>query len=155
MEFNTSTTVIRTTGPPKETRDQAEEDKLGTDEDTVEGEQLEEIQEGEEEAQVEVKGIEGASEGGESEVNDRSDGTGEDQQTEGGLEEAEAEGKRGDGCANVEVSSLGEDAACEDEGMKGEEGKENEDMQLPTEDPQQPERLVEQIIAAVLDLLLL
>uniref|UniRef100_A0A3B5JVP1 Pleckstrin and Sec7 domain containing 2 n=1 Tax=Takifugu rubripes TaxID=31033 RepID=A0A3B5JVP1_TAKRU len=141
VEFTTSTTVITTTEPPKDTHDQTEGDKLGTGEETVEGEQLEEIQQGEEEAQVEVKGIEGVSEGGESEVNDeRSDGAGEAQQTEGGLEEAEPEGKRGEGCANVGVSSLGKDAACEDEGMKeGEEGKENEDMQLPTKDPQHAE----------------
>uniref|UniRef100_A0A674NYD1 Pleckstrin and Sec7 domain containing 2 n=1 Tax=Takifugu rubripes TaxID=31033 RepID=A0A674NYD1_TAKRU len=151
VEFTTSTTVITTTEPPKDTHDQTEGDKLGTGEETVEGEQLEEIQQGEEEAQVEVKGIEGVSEGGESEVNDeRSDGAGEAQQTEGGLEEAEPEGKRGEGCANVGVSSLGKDAACEDEGMKeGEEGKENEDMQLPTKDPQHAERLVEQIISTV------
>lgn len=147
VEFTTSATVITTTEPPKDACDQTEEDKLGTDE----GEQLEEIQQGEEEAQVEVKGSEAVSEGGESEVNDeRSDGAGEAQQTVGGLEEAEPEGKRGDGCANVELSSLREDAACEDGGMKeGEEGEENEDMQLPTKDPQHPERLVEQIISSV------
>lgn len=151
VEFTTSTTVITTTEPPKDTHDQTEEDKLGTDEENVEGEQLEEIQQGEENAQVEVKGIEGVSEGGESEVNDeRSDGAGEAHQTEGGLEDPEPEGKRGEGCANVGVSSLGEDAACVAEGMKeGEEGKENEDMQLPTKDPQHPERLVEQIISSV------
>ncbi|XP_056899606.1 PH and SEC7 domain-containing protein 2 isoform X2 [Takifugu flavidus] len=148
VEFTTSTTVITTTEPPKDTHDQTEEDKLGTGEETVEGEQLEEIQQGEEEAQVELKGIEGVSKGGESEVNDeRSDGAGEAQQTEGGLEEAEPEGKRGEGCANVGVSSLGKDAACEDEGMKeGEEGKENEDMQLPTKDPQHAERLANGLV---------
>lgn len=110
----------------------------------MEGGQLEEVQEGEEEAQVEVKGTEGATEGGEGEFNDeRLDGAGENQQT-GGLAEAEPEGKRGEGCANVEVSSLGEDAACEAEGMKErEEEQKNEEMQLPTEDPQQTERLVE------------
>lgn len=150
VEFTTSTTVITTTEPPKDTHNQTEEDKLGTDEENVEGEELEEIQQGEEEAQVEVKGIEGVSEGGESEVNDeRSDGAGEAQQAEGGWEEAEPEGKRGEGCANMGVSSLGEDAACVDKGMKGEEGKENEDMQLPTKDPLHPERLVEQIISTV------
>lgn len=111
----------------------------------MEGDKLEEIQEGEEEeAQVEVKGTEGVTEGGEAEFNDeRLDGAGENQQT-GGLAEAEPEGKRGEGCANVEVSSLGEDAACEAEGMKErEEEQKNEEMQLPTEDPQQTERLVE------------
>lgn len=106
----------------------------------MEGDVLEEIQEGEEEAQVEVKG----TEEGEGEFNDeRLDGAGENQQT-GGLAEAEPEGKRGEGCANVEVSSLEEDAACEAEGMKErEEEQKNEEMQLPTEDPQQTERLVE------------
>lgn len=144
VEFNTSTTVLTTSEPPTETHNQTEEDRLGTDEETVEGEQLEEIQEGEEEAQVEVKGIEGVSGGGEGEFNDqRLDGAGEDQQTEGGLAEAEPEEKRGEGCANVEVSSLGEDAACEAEGMKErEEGKKDEEMQLPAMDPQQPKRLV-------------
>lgn len=103
------------------------------------GDQLEEPQEGEEEeAQVEVKGTEEVTEGGEGEFNDeRLDGAGESQ-----LAEAEP-GKRGGGCAHVEVSSLGEDAACEAEGMKGgEEEQRNEEMQLPTEEPQQTERLV-------------
>lgn len=141
VEFNTSTTVVKTTEPPAETHNQAEEDKLGTDEETVEGDQLEEIQEGEEEVHLKVKGSEGVTEGGEDEFNDeRLDGSGEHQQA-GGLAEAEAEGKRGEGCANVEVSSLGEDAACEAEGMKErEEEQKNEEMQLSTEDPQQTER---------------
>lgn len=145
VEFNTSTTVLTTSEPPTETHKQTEEDRLEIVEETVEGEQLDEIQEGQEEVQVEVKGIEGVSGGGEGEFNDqRLDGAGEDQHTEGGLAEAEPEGKRGEGCANVEVSSLGEDAACEAEGMKGrEEGKKDEDMQLPAMDPQQPKRLVE------------
>lgn len=134
VEFNTSTTVVTTS--------QTEEDKLGTDEESAQGEQLEEIQEGEEEVQVEVKGTEGVSEGGDGELNDkRLDGAGDNQQTEGGLAEAEPEGERGEGCANVEVSSLGEDAACEADGMKErEEEKKNEETQLPTEDPPHTER---------------
>lgn len=155
VEFNPSATVIKTTELPAETHNQPQEDKLGTDEETVEGDQLEEAQEGEEEAQVKVKGTEGVTEGGEDELNDeRLDGFGESQQT-GGLAEAEAEpeGERGEGCANVEVSSLGEDAACEAEGMKErEEEQEDEEMQLPTEDPQQTERLVEKIIFTVASL---
>lgn len=142
VEFNTSTTVVTTTEPPPETHNHTEEDKLGTDEESAQAEQLEEVQEGEEEAQVEVKGTEGVSEGGDGEFNDtRLDGAGDNQQTEGGLAEAEPEGERGEGCANVEVSSLGEDAACEADGMKErEEEKKNEETQLPTEDPQQTER---------------
>lgn len=155
VEFNTSTTVVKTTELPTETHNETEEEKLGTDEETVERDQLDEIQEGEEEVQVKVKGTEGVTEGGEDEFNDeRLDGFGENQQT-GGLAEAEAkpEGKRGEGCANVEVSSLGEDAACEAEGMKErEEEHKNEEMQLPTEDLQQTERLVEKIIFTVASL---
>lgn len=153
VEFNPSTTVVKTSELPTETLNETQEDKLGTDEETVEGDQPEETQEGEEEVQVKAKGTEGVTEGGEDEFNhERLDGFGENQQT-GGLAEAEPEGGRGEGCASVEVSSLGEDAACEAEGMKErEEEQENEEMQLPPEDPQQTERLVEKIIFTVASL---
>lgn len=141
VEFNTSTSVIKTTEPPTETRNQTEEDKLGTDEETVGGDQLEEIQKREDDAQVELKETEGVGKRGEGDK--RLDGAGEIQQT-GRIAEAEPEGKRGEGYPNVEVSSLGEDAACEAEGIKEREEKEkNEEMQLPTEDHQITERLVE------------
>lgn len=142
--FNTSSAVIKTTEPPTDIQNQTEEDKLGNDEETVQGDQLEEVQEGEEEGQGEVKGTDGVSEGGEGECNDeRLDSAGENQQT-GGLAEGEPEGMGGGGCANVEVSSLWEDAACEAEGLQErEEEQKNEEIQLPTQDPQQTERLVE------------
>ncbi|XP_044060228.1 PH and SEC7 domain-containing protein 2 isoform X2 [Siniperca chuatsi] len=135
VEPNTATT---TTDPLTETHNQAEQDKLGagvTDE-IEEGKQQEE---GEEEAQGEAQGEgegreEVKDEGGESELKEeRVDGTGdEDQQTDKGAE-VESEGTRGGGCINVEVSSTG--ATHEAEGMKEEEeGKENEEMQLSTEE---------------------
>lgn len=146
-----TTTTTATTDPPTETHNQAEQDKLGAgaNDEIEEGKQQEEIREGEEEAQQETHGEEEGrdgviDEGGEGELKEeRLDSTGEeDQQTDGGAE-GERERTRGEGCTHVEVSSVGEDAACEVEGMKEEEdGKENEEMQVPAEDPQQAERLV-------------
>lgn len=152
MESNTATaTTTTTTDPPTETHNQAGQEKLetGANDETEEGTQQEEIREGGEEAQQETyiggKGRDGViDEGGESGLKgERPDSNGEeDQQTDRGAER-EREGTRGGRCTHMEVSSVGEDAACEVEGMKEEEdGKENEKMQVPAEDPQQAERLV-------------
>lgn len=153
-ETNTATTTTTTTDPPAETYNQAEQDKLGSNDEIRDGKQQEEIREGEEEAQWETHG---KGEGREGVTDEREgvelkeenlDGSGEeDQHTEGGAE-GEREAMRGEGCIYVEVSSAGEEAACEEEGMK-EEGKENEEKQLPSEDPQQAERLVLKIVFTV------
>ncbi len=149
MEPSTATTI----DPPAETHNQAEQDKLGAGakDEIEEGKQQEDIREGEEEAQGENHGEgegkgEVKDEGGEGELKEeRVDGTG-DQQTDGGAE-GESEGTREEGCIDVEVSSAGEDATHEAEGMKEEEkGKGNEEMQPSTEEeathPQQARRLV-------------
>ncbi|XP_029297326.1 PH and SEC7 domain-containing protein 2 isoform X2 [Cottoperca gobio] len=145
-----------TTDPPTETHSQAELDKLGAvDKDKIEEGKQQEIREGEEEAQGEThREGEGRGEvkdeGGENELKEeRGD---EDQQTDGGAKE-EREGTRGEGCINVELSSMGEEATHEAEGMKEEkeeeeeeeeEGKEKEEMQPSTEEeathPQQAGR---------------
>nr|XP_046262151.1 PH and SEC7 domain-containing protein 2 [Scatophagus argus] len=139
-----------TTDPSTEAHNQAEQDKLGAGfkDEIEEGKQQEEIREGEEgalgETHREGEGREGVKdEGGEGEVKEETvHGTGdEDQHTDTGAE-GERERTRGQGCVNVEVSSTGKEATHEVEGMKGEEeGKENEEMQPSTEEPQQPGRL--------------
>ncbi|KAE8286238.1 PH and SEC7 domain-containing protein 2 [Larimichthys crocea] len=138
VEPDTATTTNNTT----ETHNQADWDKLaaGAKEETEEGKQQEEIREREEEVHGEGEGREGVKD------EERVDGAGdEDEQTDGGAE-GEREGTRGEGCMNVEVSSTGEEATCEEAGMKEEEeGKENEEMQPSTEEeatqPQQAGRL--------------
>lgn len=156
VEPSTATaTATTTTDPPN----QAEQDKLGAGANDEIGERRrqEEIREGEEEARREArgegKGRDGVTdEGGEGELNEEGrDSAGEeDEQTDGGAE-GERERTRGDGRTHVEVSSVGEDAAREAEGMKEEEdGKGDDEMQVPADDPQQAERLVPpQIICTV------
>lgn len=137
---------------PTEAYDQAEQDKPGAgakDKIEEEGKQQGEIREGEEEARGEGEGREEVKdEGGKVELKEeRVEGTGdENQQTDGGAE-GERQGTKGEGCINVEVSSMGEEATHEEEGMKQEEeGKENEEMQPSTDEeathPQQAGRLV-------------
>lgn len=126
------------TDPLTETPNQAEQD----------GKQHEGISDEEAEAHSVGGGrVEEKDAGGEGELQEEiEDGSGyEDQKTDGGAE-GESEGMRGEGCINVEVSSVGEEAAHEAEEMK-EEGKQNEETQPSTEkegnDSQQAERLVD------------
>lgn len=138
VEPNTTTTA---TDLPTETYNQTEQDKLGaTVKDEIEeGKQQEEIREGEEKARGEVHGegngkAEVEEAGGEGELQEEKvDSSGDvDQKTDGGAE-GEREGMREEGCINVDVSSVGEEATHEVEEMKEkEEEKENEEMQ-PTE----------------------
>ncbi|XP_074504027.1 PH and SEC7 domain-containing protein 2 [Sebastes fasciatus] len=147
VEPNTSTT---NTDSPTETHSQAEQDKpgAGAKHEIEEGKQQEEIREAEEGAHREGRGREEVKgEGGEGELKEErvDGGSGEDQQTDGGAE-GEREGTRGEGCVDVEVSSTGEEATHEVEGMKEEEeGKEDEEMQASTEEeathPEQAGRL--------------
>lgn len=135
-----------TADPPTETHSRAEQGKLGAraNDEIEEGKTQEGIREGKEEAQWESHGEGQGREGvtaerGEGELKEETqDGTSEENQTEGRVK-----GKSGEGCRNVEVSSVGEKAAREGEGMKEEEkGKENDEMQLSAEDSPQAERLV-------------
>ncbi|XP_070692612.1 PH and SEC7 domain-containing protein 2 [Pempheris klunzingeri] len=118
------------TDPPTETHTQAEQDKLvaGAKDEIEEGKQQEEIREGEEGAQGEGEGREEVKdEGGEGELKEeRVDGTGDENQTDGGAE-GEREGTRGGGCINVEEEE--EETTHEGEGIK-----EEEEMQPSTEE---------------------
>uniref|UniRef100_UPI0037E75456 PH and SEC7 domain-containing protein 2 isoform X1 n=1 Tax=Semicossyphus pulcher TaxID=241346 RepID=UPI0037E75456 len=139
--------------PLTETNIQAELDKLGAGavNEIEEGKQQVETTEGEKDAQGETNGEgEGREdvkdEGGEGELKEeRIDGTGEEDPQTDGETEAGREGMRGEGCVSMQVSSSVE-GGHEAEGMKEEEeGKENEVMQLSTEEeathPQQAGRL--------------
>ncbi|XP_034740026.1 PH and SEC7 domain-containing protein 2 [Etheostoma cragini] len=132
------------TDPPAETHSQAEQDRLGAGakDEIEEGTQQEEIREGEEEAHGEThregEGREEVKDEGEEGKlkEERVDCTGnEDRQTDEGAE-GEREGTRAEGCINVEVSSTGEEATHEVEGMKEEEeeGKEKKGTQPATEE---------------------
>lgn len=154
-------TAASTTDPPTETHHQTEVDKLGApaNDDTEEVKQQEEIREGEEEAQQEThrEGEEKeGDEGGEGRVKEEklnSNGGG-NRQTDGGVE-GDGEEARGDGCTDVEVISAGEGTAhgevekMEEEEEEEKEGKDNEEMYLSAEDPQQVKRLVHYIILTV------
>ncbi|XP_070818489.1 PH and SEC7 domain-containing protein 2 isoform X1 [Chaetodon trifascialis] len=150
VEPNTAAATT-TTDLPTETHNWAETDKLGAgvkdeiEEGNQEEEEIREREETQGETQGDGEGREGVKdEGGEGEMKEERVGD-EDQQTDGGVE-GEGEGKRGEGCMNVEVNSTGEEATHEVEGMKEEEGgEENEEMQLSAKEeathPQQAGRL--------------
>lgn len=135
-------TTITATNLPTETYNQAEQDKPGSRarDEIEEGQQEEEeIRGGEEESQgeaheegdgrVEVKDAEGEGELQEEKIDGCED---VDQKTDGGAE-GEKAGMRGEGCVNVEVSSVGEEATHEVEELKEKEEKENEEMSPSTE----------------------
>ncbi|XP_062416728.1 PH and SEC7 domain-containing protein 2 isoform X2 [Pungitius pungitius] len=117
-----------TTDPPAGTHSQVEQDKPGAEDNTEEEKQEEEeIREGEDEAQGDTRrGGDGREEvkdqGGEGEL--------KEEKVDGDPEaDGRAERTRGEGRMNVEVSSAGEEATCEEEGMEAEE-----ERQRPTEE---------------------
>lgn len=128
------------------TNDQTEQDNLGArvQNEIEEGKQQEDIGEREEQGEVHSKGngrAEVEDAGGEAEPEEgKVDSIGDvDQKTDGG-----AEGERGgmteEGCINVEIRSVGEEAKCEVEEIeKTEEDKGNDKMQPYTEEEATPQ----------------